>query len=226
MGAEYRGAVPSRERGPTGRAAFCDGSFRSPGRVTTRRIGDPGRGSCCLLRRAGLFRAGVDWIDSKVAQGTARTAAHAPIHRRDGSEPNRDCVLASNASRAISTWCSSLCGHGASAAHAEGMDEENAPLPDSAHPINLAHSLQATVVRLTQGYREHEYWSEELVPGQMLRSCAEVVNRIGTLAGRITAGDPEIAEASRWLAELLAWHGRRAHDADRARPGRPTSADS
>lgn len=106
------------------------------------------------------------------------------------------------------------------------MDEENEPLPDPANPINLAHSLQATVVGLTQGYRQHEYWSEELVPRQVLRSCAEVVNGIGTLADQITAGDPEVAEASRWLAELLAWHGRRAHDANRERPARPAPTDS
>lgn len=102
----------------------------------------------------------------------------------------------------------------------------NEPLPDPENPINVAHSLQAAVVGLVQGYRQHEYWSEQLVPRHVLRSCAEAVEGIGTLAGQITAGDPEIAEASRWLAELLAWHGRRAHDADRARPGRPTSADS
>lgn len=101
------------------------------------------------------------------------------------------------------------------------MDDADEPLPDPADPINLAHSLHATVHGLVEGYRQHEYWSDELVPRQVLRSCAEVVDQIGDLAGRITEQDSELAEASRWLADLLSWHGRRASDAEHDRPPAP-----
>lgn len=80
------------------------------------------------------------------------------------------------------------------------MDDADEPLPDPADPINLAHSLHATVYGLVEGYRQHE-----------------ITAQIGDLAGRITEQDSELAEASRWLA----WHGRRASDAEHDRPPAP-----
>lgn len=100
------------------------------------------------------------------------------------------------------------------------MDEEP-ELPDTSDPIFMSGSVKAGAEGLFASWREHESWSDPLVPRQVLRECAATVDRLGALAGRITGDDPEVAEAARWLAELLAWHGRRQVDAERDRPPRP-----
>lgn len=101
--------------------------------------------------------------------------------------------------------------------------DEGPELSDTNDPIFMSGSVKAGAEGLLASWREHEYWSDPLVPRQVLRECAATVDRIGALAGRITGGDPEVAEAARWLADLLAWHGRRQVDAERP-PAPPVPA--
>lgn len=99
--------------------------------------------------------------------------------------------------------------------------DESPQLPDVTDPVFGAGGMKARAERLVDGYREHEYWSDPLAVRQVLRECAATVERIGALGARITDGDSELAEASRWLADLLAWHGRRRAELEQDRPPRP-----
>lgn len=124
------------------------------------------------------------------------------------------------------TWTdrgiSQLCEISQSGRTLKCVDEdEELELPDWQDPVNAIGSLRAHAEVLVAGYRQHEYWSDPMVQRQVLRGCAATVERLGALAGRIADDDPELAEATRWLADLLAWHGRRVNEAEADRPGRP-----